>query len=126
MKQGWKRNAWKAIAGIILIALCMNFAAGHIEFIRAFITAQEKGIQHAETQILKRGYYCGEGGMGCHHGEGYIFCEKGLSKEEVMELVEFEELGNGEYLDGPDSLEIAACIPCINGWLLCYQVTGAW
>lgn len=118
-----KRMRKYMIACVICI-ICVIAVSRHFDFVKAFIDAQIKGIQSADTQILKRGYYCGEGGMNCHHWEGYLFCEKGLSAEEAMKKVGFEKISSDEYKDGPDYLEIKRCIPCLNGYLLYYHVTG--
>lgn len=122
----WMRKyRFRVIFVCMIVIICLITVSKHIDFVKAFAAAQMKGIQSADTQILKQGYYCGEGGTPpCHHGDGYIFCEKELSTEEVMQTVGFEEISSEEYKDGPDYLEIGWCIPCLNGYLLYYYITG--
>ena len=41
-----------------------------------------------------------------------------------MKKVGFEKISAEEYKDGPDYLEIKMRIPCLNGYLLYYRITG--
>ena len=54
------KRMWKCMIACIIFIICVITVSSHSDFVKAFIDAQIKGVQNADTQILKRGYYFGE------------------------------------------------------------------
>lgn len=110
------------ISAIVLIVLFVAVCCR--TFTENLINAEVKGFHNEKSQILKEGYYCGEGGENCGHGNGYIYYHGSGSTDEAMKSLGFEKEDSGEYLYGADHLKIVMKIPVPNGWFIYYRITG--
>lgn len=110
------------ISAIVLIVLFVAVCCR--TFTENLISAEVKGFHNEESQHLKEGYYCGEGGVNCGHGNGYIYYHGSGSTDEAMKSMGFEKKESGEYLYRADSLEVVMKIPVPNGYFIYYQITG--
>ena len=98
--------------------------------IRAGIRLAEQSDIAGQSYIhFKEGYYCGEGGIDCDHGEGYIYYKEELSETEAMERAGFElsdeDTGRIEFCRAGNYAVVRKVIIYKEGKLLWYQITGA-
>lgn len=91
--------------------------------------AEQSDIARQNYLHFKEGYYCGEGGIDCDHGEGYIYYKEDLSETEAMERAGFEladeNTGRIEFCCAGNYAVVRKVISYKEGKLLWYQITGA-
>lgn len=133
------RRFWlRTVLGIVLVFLL--FLLYELKVYGGIYLSSEirEGIRLADQMELKgkdfyhvkEGYYCGEGGIDCDHGEGYIYFEEDLDEIEAMERAGFKHTdqysddGKMEFYRG-DHADVMKVIKYKEGSLLWYRITGA-
>lgn len=92
-------------------------------------------IEDPDYYLLKKGYYCGEGGSNCNHWVGYIYYTDDFTAEQAMEKAGYYDIGH-VYNDGEKTHKeyctneagehtiIRKVSHFLNGYLLEYHVIG--
>ena len=87
--------------------------------------ADKQDLKNTDYYILKEGYYCGEGGIKCDHGAGFIYYTAPMEEREAMEKAGFKYINTEtEYSNGADWARIQKIRKYKKGFLLYYMITG--
>ena len=87
--------------------------------------ANETNLKDVDYCHIKNGFYCGEGGIDCNHGDGFIYFTENMTAGEAMNQAGFKYIKEEkEYNNGPDWAIIKKVKPYKDGFLLWYQITG--
>lgn len=115
----------KLLIVIIFLLLILGiFVAIEPHKTKAIVQAELCGITNKEYSEIKRGFYCGEGGVNCRHREGYIYACNDIDIDTAMAQAVFNKDGNNQYTRNYDRAKIIEIIKCIGGYLICYDITG--
>lgn len=136
----------RAVLGLLLL-LCLFsiyelYVYGGLYFSSelrdAIRLADQRNLSGEDFYHLKEGYYCGEGGVDCDHGEGYIYFSGDMDEMRAMsragfEVTEFEYPyprensihKKREFYGGGESAVLMKVINYREGFLLWYRITGA-
>lgn len=115
------------IIGVIIISCGILLWFQRTENMREAASLADK-VQLDDKQFvqLKKGYYCGEGGIDCGHENGYIYYSEELTEDEAMEKTGFQHGAiDNEWDNGAEHAKIMQVKSYQNGSLLWYIITGA-
>lgn len=118
------------ISLISLLLLDVGIAVLHNHFYpkhyrRGLSLAEKTDLTDADYCHIKEGYYCGEGGIDCDHGDGFIYYTEPLTKTEAMKQSGFDYIKKEEeYWNGADSAQIRRVSRYKDGFLIWYVITG--
>lgn len=87
--------------------------------------ANETNLKDVDFCHIKDGYYCGEGGIDCDCGDGFIYFTENMTAGEAMKQAGFKYIKKEkEYHNGADWAVIKKVKSYKSGFLLWYQITG--
>lgn len=113
-----------------LLLLNVGVAVLHNQFYpkhyrKGLSLAEKTDLTNVDCCHIKEGYYCGEGGIDCDHGDGFIYYTEPLTEAEAMKQSGFDYIKEDkEYSDGGDHAQIRKVSRYKEGFLLWYVITG--
>ncbi|MDE6851789.1 MAG: hypothetical protein K2J67_04790 [Lachnospiraceae bacterium] len=127
LKDGENRKHIRILFFILALGTILIMISGYQDpYRQGIILADKHNLRNTDYYILKEGYYCGEGGVKCDHGIGFIYYTAPMDEREAMEKAGFKYItAESEYCNSGNWAQIEKIRKYKNSFLLYYLITGA-
>ncbi len=100
---------------LIILACILIIGIACVTLTRAYLKTWEVSygfklvknivLDDPDYYLLKKGYYCGEGGSNCNHWIGYIYYNDDFTAEQAMEKAGYKDIGHTYTYEGKTQTE---------------------